>query len=422
MGTKSNSIYIGETLRGLEPLFLSNEMRTGHVQIIGATGRGKTASVVMPWFVRDLRCGNVPILIDGKGDESLITDLRRRLAPDAFRQLAIFDLSNPNSMSLNPLMGGSAQEVADRLIQSLDFESHYFRDVQHAGALLMLEVLEACNRERSLPKLFEYLSNPGSLLDLVKGHKDLPESLLLELTRLAQMHRDLREERFSGILSQLRPFTSGHLRKLVSGNDVDLDGILNSPPDFSCSQKGAVILLNTLQFQKTAKVFGKMVMQLLAWVTSKRSPPSDFAPVFIDEFSAFVFEGFEQFLNKARSRNVGLHLSHQSMGDLETVSASFAKTVNVNTNVKVLLGLNDPDTADYMARHLGTRTKVKATERAVKSNWGDVETIGEMSLRETENYKIHPNKLKNYSRGQGVLSLLVDGFPFTEEVQFDPRT
>jgi type IV secretory pathway TraG/TraD family ATPase VirD4 len=418
MGSKKKSIYIGESLRGLAPLFLFNEMRSGHVQIIGATGRGKTASVVLPWFIRDLRCGNVPILIDGKGDESLITDLKRKLSPEAFRQLAVFDLSNPDSLSLNPLIGGSAQEVADRLIQSLEFESHYFRDVQHAAALMVLETLADCDKAASLDILYRCLANPGVLLDLAKGQKDFPESLLLEITRLAQMNRDLREEKFSGILSQLRPFTTGHLQHLVCNQDIELREIMQGQSGF----KGAVVLLNTLQFQKTAKVFGKMLMQLLAWVTATRSASSEFVPLFIDEFSAFVFEGFEQFLNKARSRNVGLHLSHQSIGDLESVSPSFAKTVNVNTNVKVLLGLNDPDTADYMARHLGTRTKVKTTERAVKSNWGDVETIGEMSLRETENYKIHPNKLKNYSRGQGVLSLLVDGFPFTEEVQFDPRT
>jgi type IV secretory pathway TraG/TraD family ATPase VirD4 len=104
-----------------------------------------------------------------------------------------------------------------------------------------------------------------------------------------------------------------------------------------------------------------MVLQLLAWITSKRKVGASFCPVIIDEFSAFVFDGFEQFLNKARSKNIAIHLSHQSLGDLQNVSDSFAKTINVNTNVKVLLGLNDPDTADYMARHLGTRTKQKTT-------------------------------------------------------------
>lgn len=411
------SIYIGKTLRGEQPLFLTEKMRSGHVQIIGATGRGKTASVVLPWFIRDLNAGNIPILIDGKGDESILYEMQSKLNIDEFQKIAVFDLSNPDSLSLNPLIGGTPSEVADRLIQSLEFESQYFKDIQHAAVLMVLEVMDICNEEPILPRLYELLSDPGKIFDLTKKYKNFPEHLLNEVTKFSQIRPDTREERLSGILSQLKPFTTSSFKSMVAYNQIDLKAIMDqsNTEDYN----SAVILLNTLQFQKTAKVFGKMVMQLLAWITATRSQKSNFVPLFIDEFSAFVFDGFEQFLNKARSRNVGLHLSHQSLGDLESVSPSFAKTVNVNTNVKVLLGLNDPDTADYMARHLGTRTKLKSTERAKKDDWGDVETSGEISLRETENYKIHPNKLKNYSRGQGVLSLLVNGYPFTEEVQFD---
>ncbi|WP_409479668.1 type IV secretory system conjugative DNA transfer family protein [Pseudobdellovibrio sp. HCB154] len=411
------SIYIGRTLRGDNPLFLTEKMRCGHVQIIGATGRGKTASVVLPWFIRDLMAGNIPILIDGKGDESILYEMQSKLSVDEFQRIAVFDLSNPNSLSLNPLIGGTPSEIADRLIQSLEFESQYFKDIQHAAVLMVLEVLDVCDEAPTLPRLYELLSDSGKILDLTKKIKYFPEHLLNEVTKFSQTRSDTREERLSGILSQLKPFNTASFKNLVSGNEIDLKAILEQSE--STNYRAAVILLNTLQFQKTAKVFGKMVMQLMAWITATRNPKSNFAPVFIDEFSAFVFEGFEQFLNKARSRNIGLHLSHQSLGDLEAVSPSFAKTVNVNTNVKVLLGLNDPDTADYMARHLGTRTKLKSTERAKKDDWGDVEASGEISLRETENYKIHPNKLKNFSRGQGVLSLLVNGYPFTEEVQFD---
>ncbi len=418
MNRSNDSIYVGETLRDCQPLYLTNQMRSGHVQIIGATGRGKTASVVLPWFIRDIRCGNRPVLIDGKGDESIIFDLKRKLTSQQFEQIALFDLSNDDSLTMNPLIGGSPEEVADRLIQSLDFESSYYRDVQHSAVLLILESLTACEVEASLSALYDFLSDPGQILDLSKASKDFPKHLTVELSRLSQMNRDLREEKFSGILSQLRPFSTTRLRRLTSSNELDLKQFMDGVYQY----KSCVILLNTLQFQKTAKLFGKMLMQLVAWITSRREIGSYFVPLFIDEFSAFVFDGFEQLLNKARSRRVGLHLSHQSIGDLESVSESFAKTVNVNTNVKVLLGLNDPDTADYMARHLGTKTKIKSTERATKSAWGDIEEMGEMSLRETENYKIHPNKLKNYSQGQGVLSLLVNGYPFTEEVQFDPRT
>ena len=419
----SKSIYVGYTITDKSPIYLSNKMRTGHVQIIGATGRGKTASVVLPWFIRDFKSENTPILVDGKGDEEILWKLKEKLPPSEFEKIAVFNLSD-QVMSLNPLLDGTPTEIADRLISSLEFESEYFKSIQHAAVLLVVQTLKATGHEVSIPLLCDYLVYPQKLLELVKSERTFPQDLLLEITKLCQMNKDSREERLSGIVSQLKPFCDADLREQFFNHDedkeIDLIKLLTNPLD--SKYKACVILLNTLQFQKTAKVFGKMVLQLLAWITAKRKMDAHFCPILIDEFSAFVFDGFEQFLNKARSKNIALHLSHQSLGDLENVSTSFAKTVNVNTNIKVLLGLNDPDTADYMARHLGTKTKQKSTERATKNNWGDVEALGELSLREVEQYKIHPNRLKNYANGMGVISLLVDGYPLIEEVQFERST
>jgi type IV secretory pathway TraG/TraD family ATPase VirD4 len=290
--------------------------------------------------------------------------------------------------------------------------------VQHAAVLLILEGLKEADYEASLGLLYDILVDPGKLQDMLRKTANVPEALTTEVNRLASLSKETREERFSGLLSQLRPFASGDLKRLTTRIEFDLVELIQKGDPNACPT-GAVILLNAMQFQKSAKVLGKLILQTAAWASSTRGPKAPFVALYVDEFSSFVYDGFEQFLNKARSRNVGLHISHQSIGDLESVSPSFAKTVNVNTNVKVLLGLNDPDTADYFAKHLGTRTTQKTTERARIGNFGETEMVGEMSLRDVEQYKVHPNKLKNYSRGQGVLSLLVHGIPVVEEVQFE---
>jgi type IV secretory pathway TraG/TraD family ATPase VirD4 len=103
------------------------------------------------------------------------------------------------------------------------------------------------------------------------------------------------------------------------------------------------------------------------------------------------------------------------------VSPEFAKIVNTNTNIKCLLGLNDPDTADFFARHMGTETQTKFTERVEeRDSWFGPknERTGSKSMRETESYKVHPNRLKNLSAGEGVIH--VPGRPdaVTEEIQY----
>jgi hypothetical protein len=68
----STEIKIGTRLKDGHPVYLSDEKRTTHVQVLGATGRGKTESVILPWMVQDfgVKKNNV-ILIDGKGDPEL---------------------------------------------------------------------------------------------------------------------------------------------------------------------------------------------------------------------------------------------------------------------------------------------------------------------------------------------------------------
>jgi hypothetical protein len=107
------------------------------------------------------------------------------------------------------------------------------------------------------------------------------------------------------------------------------------------------------------------------------------------------------------------------MGDLEAVSDDFAKAIVANTNVKCVLGVNEPETAEFFARLFGTRSSTKATERAERKMFGDPEMSGLMSVRDVEQYRIHPNRLKSFSRGEGVLSFMLNGEPVIEEVQFE---
>src|SRR5262249_17415372 len=146
--------------------------------------------------------------------------------------------------------------------------------------------------------------------------------------------------------------------------------------DGTCGwNKAILVLIPALLYQKAAARLGQMFLQEIAWASACRRS-KEFLPVFIDEFSAFVYEGFLQLLNKARSSNIALHLSHQSMGDLEMVGTDFAKAIVTNTNVKCVLGVNEPDTAEFFARLFGTKSTTKRTERAEKRMFGDVEMSG----------------------------------------------
>src|SRR5690606_36292647 len=129
---------------------------------------------------------------------------------------------------------------------------------------------------------------------------------------------------------QLTPFGTGELASLVNGGEDEFSvaEILMATKDemkarYDTESAAIVILIPTLLYQEMALKLGRMLLQELAWAVAARSE-AVFTPVFLDEFSAFVYRCFGQILNKARSSGIALHPSHQSLGDLESVSEGFA--------------------------------------------------------------------------------------------------
>ncbi|MGZ6310408.1 MAG: type IV secretory system conjugative DNA transfer family protein [Bdellovibrionota bacterium] len=451
--SRTPGIFIGRTTDGI-PLRVPERSRLGHVQIIGATGRGKTESVILPWLLRDLALGRSAILMDGKGDPNLAAHVSQFIRERIQRvRLVTFDLGNPgSSCKINPLKFGTPQQITDRLFTAFSFDQSYYKSVQYslAGSVISLiadEVKRSGDgKEVTFARIYELLTDDGALGKAVAEAPSGPTKVALT-KHLAESKKE-REQKFSGLVSQLAPFAVGEIAPLVNGcgghaedengaaseeeagKTVTLSEVVLGKQDDDGGARSnppvvLILLIPTLLYQEIGAQLGKFLLQELAWAVGERASrfgeDGEFLPVYLDEFSAFVYPQFGHLLNKARSSGVALHLSHQSLGDLEAVSPEFAKVVNTNSNVKCLLGLNDPETADFFARHLGTETEEKLTHRAVEEGgilFRNHAKTGEMSMREVEAYKIHPNRLKSYSSGRGVIHLPTPNGNLTEEIQF----
>ncbi len=425
-----NEVYVGRTIAG-QALALPNSIRTGHVQIVGATGRGKTESVIVPWMLQDTIAERVCVLIDGKGDRELLARMQAAYSQANLRQenLAWLDLGKiGDSFVTNPLHYGSPQQITDRIFSSFTFENEYFKSVSMEATLLAVRAIKAAGEVATFRAIFELLQDDGMLAELLGK---LPEEEQKPLARaaerlLAQPKRE-RLEKFSGLLSQLSPFAEGEIAALINAsgkeeNFFSLTEVMAPGVSFhALPRKTVMILIPQLLYQETAGRLGKMLLQEIAWAVGYRESSGyrQFTSIYLDEFGSFVYPGFIGLLSKARSTNTAIHLSHQSLGDIQAVSEGFATALHTNTNVKCILGVNDPDTADFFAKHFGTRKSEKKTERAEKRGfWEEAERTGHLSVREVEEYKIDPNNLRNYSQGAGAISMIMDGMVITEEIQF----
>ncbi|MBX9765644.1 MAG: TraM recognition domain-containing protein, partial [Bdellovibrionales bacterium] len=301
-------------------------------------------------------------------------------------------------------------------------EEPYFKQVQFEICSHVVSAICFGNRKVTFEGIYRALTDDSILKDLAAK---VPKELSAPLVKWLMESKEKRDEKTAGLRAQLSPFAVGELAPLVNGKVEGRPYLSLSEQVTRLNHSSArflVFSLPTLMYQETAKILGKMILQELGFSVSYREQNDvrNFTSVFLDEFSAFVYPEFVQILNKARSSGVAIHLSHQSIGDLKEISPSFATTINTNTNVKCILGVNDPETADFFAKHMGTSSTAKMTEQILQEE-GDIEIkrTGRKSLREVEAYKIHPNDLKHFTHGRGAIHFIEDKIPYTEVIQFE---
>ena len=95
-GESSDTIFVGWSKDGVA-LYVSEKDRAGHVQLLGSTGRGKTKSVIEPWVYRDIVARRSVVLIDGKGDPSILESVRAASKRSRCRQdVFVFDRVGQN--------------------------------------------------------------------------------------------------------------------------------------------------------------------------------------------------------------------------------------------------------------------------------------------------------------------------------------
>ncbi|MCJ8277942.1 MAG: TraM recognition domain-containing protein [Bdellovibrionales bacterium] len=428
-----DSILVGKTDDKID-LHLSDDARTTHVQIIGSTGRGKTESVILPWASRDAKRGKSFVIIDGKGSPDLMERaLQNTRWSCQHHKILRFDLNNfKGSGRLNPLASGTPQQIVDRLFSALTFEEPFYKSVQADICGTLVKLIHANGNEVNFKRLQSMLTDDSVLAEEIGKCPD--QGIKTKATAILKQNKKERDKNVQGLLSQIAPFADGELSELVNGDpirywqdsiylsDIIKHGGFSRSGDHERENRpfALVISIPTLKYQESGHILGKLILQDIAFAIGEReaNQDNDFMSIFLDEFSEFVFPNFISTLNKARSANVAFHLSHQSMGDLDDVTEGFAKSVMTNTNVKCILGLNDPDSADYFARHFGTFTEEKKTEQVDGEIWGEAQKTGKMSVREVESFKISPNDLKSFTRGSGVLHLPSPKGNVSEIIQF----
>lgn len=387
-----DSVFCGTTDKG-EDIWIKTRQRAMHTQVIGTTNAGKTESVILPWAIQDIHSGKGLLLIDGKADNSLIDKLWA-YTKQAGREndFKLFSLSRrEQSFQFNPLLGGTAEEITERVFNAFEFENPYYRSLQYEVMNQVMRVFETMQTVPTFQRLHQAISTPSLLEDMLPKIKD--DNLKHWVMNFAKMAPKDREERTSGLLSAIGHFAFGENARLFNpeAGAITIDDALKN-------NQIVYFQLPVLLSPFLGKATGKLVLQSLQAAVANRhrlagKEEKRFFSVFLDDFSEYLYEGFISILNKSRSANVGIVFAHQALGDITVLGDPVANSILTNANLKIFMRGNDPDSAEYFSKVIGTLTSTKTTERQTKSLFG-VNKSGEMSARDVEEFAIHPNIFK----------------------------
>ena len=303
-----DGVNMGEDIELEEKIYLPDSIRKRHVHVIGATGSGKTESVILNFLRQDVARGFGSVILDAKGDLSFLTELQTHVPSN---KLIVFDLGDPNSTPYNPVAVGSPLEASQRLFSSLVWSEEYYRSKALSALQRLFQThFESRGVNPTINELARYLENPKKYAAFVMAD-DFPTALAME------EFKDL-----SGLRDQLNGLSIGYLRETLSpatGIGIDLN--------LGAQRVGYLFPFAKLDVaSQLVSTVGKMVINHLNYMagSAHRSAASNkLVPVYLDEFASFACPEFADLISKARSANFALHFSHQSIGDLAEVAEGF---------------------------------------------------------------------------------------------------
>jgi type IV secretory pathway TraG/TraD family ATPase VirD4 len=363
-----------------------------HTQVVGTTNAGKTESVILPWAIDDIKRKRGLIIIDGKSDKSMLNKLysyaKVHNREDEFKILSLCDVSISNTF--NPFSYGSALEVTERVFKSFNFENEYYKSLQYESLLHVLLIFAESQIVPTPLKIIESLRSPVLLVQLAKKTSD--QKLINWSHEFLKKTNDERSQETSGLISQLQALSVGDTASIFNTerSDIDLEKALN---------EGAIIYcqLPVLKIPTLGKTVGKLILQCLQSAVASRhlgtSKNKEFFSIYLDDFTEYLTESFVSLLNKSRSANVGVVFAHQALGDLAGLGDGVKNTILSNSNLKVFMRTNEPESAEYFSQTIGTIESLKRTERETSGTFG-AEKTGEASVRDVEAFKYHPNIFK----------------------------
>lgn len=332
------------------------EWREINKTVVGATRYGKGITFQI-WAEQAIARGDTVIMVDPKRDRFL-PQVLKQAAEAAGRKFIALDLSDPTSPGAwSPFSGGSAADRRARFFDIMELTDRG-TDADHYKALArepLFDLFEA-GAATTLPFLL------AKAVELSAADEDRAKALSTIRARLKE---------WAGT-PKLCPKTGKGFRierSLVEGVVVYVYGSLDD----------AIIRAATRAF----------IQEVIQEARRLQHQRSGHLCLFIDELKFLVSDTIVKALATIAGFDAEIITAYQNFGDLlnpedtRLDGRAVLQSVLVNSQIKLIFGGTDPDTAEYVAEASGTRMKKIArferTEinRSGGESWARQRTLGD---------------------------------------------
>jgi len=384
-------VFLGQDNLTGKPIILGEPELNQHIFLCGTTGSGKTTTILC--FVDYALKNGLPLVfVDGKGDPDLVKKLTS-MAGNNGRNLQLFSIFEPEkSWNYNPLSCGGPTELKDRLMELSEWREPYYQYMAERYLQVAFTLFEKAYGVFDLSS-FIYGLTPDRL-ELLACRLKAPPSVLNYLGSIDK-------KGISGLIDRLTLIIEsqiGHLFCTEPGRTISLKD--------SVAENNVVLFsLDSLAYPLYAKMLGRLVINDLKAVASRRTKDDPLVLTVYDEFNVFARRNVVDLINKTRSKGFASLIAAQSLADLDACDPALKNQVLQNCNTLIIQRQNTSDDAEELAKIIGTEETWMMTHY-VDSN-GET---GAGSLMFVKELMIHPDKIKRLHIGQAVIARKIPSF------------
>ena len=395
---------------GNRPIFLTQFQRLRHVEILGVSGVGKTSSVILPMIFQDI-CEEKSILsMDGKGDiefaeavyASLLIkeDFKRELSGENFKIPFLYlnpsmpDLSN----TYNPVYTHPKTDLnllTERVFRAFQITHEHWGPLGLDMLRFLIRALYGTGKQFNLADIYVCLESQEARESLFKETND--RGAVQELKW--KFDRRSREDAFAQFKVKLSELNTSILTDY--NPDIIPEELLRVP---------SVLCISLPESYKTLSYgIGNMLMEDYKVGVAKRFSETNknypTSSIFLDESQYFLNPKVKlSALTQFRAANCQLTFSHHTRHDLRVYDYAVADSVWFNSQTKIVLPVNDPETYQLIADTIGTEKTITKTVRSTQGPFMTDMPTFEASNQLVDAYETHPNIFKKLRPvGQAVV-------------------